>query len=476
MATAPAPVYPCRAPMVPDPRVVIIDGYAFFLGVRSGHLVVREGSGEPRRIARLDAADKRGGVARIIILSHVGTVSMEAVRWCAAMGVAVFQVGRDGRIGFTSPGAQTSDARIIERQVLAPDAVRAAIMRELLSAKVTGQRQIAEELFSADASVIKQSELGIADAATVPEMMSYEGKAAGAYWRMWVPRVRVPWTGEALRYIPDHWQRFSGRQGVSSKANGWDDASNANATDFVNACLNYGYKVAETEAMYACHVFGIHPGIGIAHGTHDGKPGLALEILEPLRPIAERVVLSFTSYGQGHSFGDDGKPVRITKDCAYELDNGVCRLFQPMTSRLSSAVSMAVAPHAIQWAEYVVSKIAPGNKAARLAPVDRRIRPRPVTRGKLAPDVTVEDLVPGHVWEIIRPLLPERNGRGKFADTRTVLAGICAIEIHGCVPSHVSALGIDYRACAARLARWQRAGIWDQVRAELTRAEIIIPA
>src|ERR1700761_2896598 len=99
--------------MTPDSRTVIIDGYNFSLTVRRGHVVVREGK-EERIISRVQSAKTTAGIARIIILSHVGYISMEVIRWAASLDVAIFQVSRDGTIGFCSPGLIRSDARLFK--------------------------------------------------------------------------------------------------------------------------------------------------------------------------------------------------------------------------------------------------------------------------------------------------------------------------------------------------------------------------
>ena len=287
-----------RARVSPDPRVLVVDDYDFTLTVRRGHVVVRSGSGE-RKISRLDAAKTRNGIARIIILSHVGSISVEVMRWAQALDVAIFQVSRDGSIGFVSPGASSSDGRIIRQQVLAQagmpnERIGLDLTRTLLTAKLRGQRDIMHELFRSDTSDIDRQLTALQTAKDLPSMLAAEGNAAMPYWKTWQDQVFVPWELEALRYIPGHWSRFGGRAGVDTVANGYSNTSNRNAVDFTGACLNYAYKICETEAMYACHILGLHPGLGIGHGTHDGKPGMALDIIEPLltdrRP--HRVVLS----------------------------------------------------------------------------------------------------------------------------------------------------------------------------------------
>lgn len=464
---------PMRARVSPDPRVVVVDGYACTLCVKRGHVIVKTGKTE-RVISRLDAAKTRDGVARIIILSRVGTVSMEVMRWAAALDVSIVQVSRDGSISFCSPGSFSSDGRIIRQQVLAGAGMSnercgLELTRELLLGKMRGQHEIMTEMFHDDDPGFDRRLEDVGTAKTLRGMVAAEGNAAGAYWRLWKDRVFVPWETNAMRYLPKHWARFNGRATVATVANGYSNTTNRNAVDFVGAALNYGYKIAETEAMYACHAIGLHPGIGVQHGVHDGMPGMALDLIEPLRPIVDRVVLSYLDYGNGVPLDDTGKPARLSRRSVYELEDGTCQLSSPMTTQLATAVSMAVAANAMRYAELAVRTLAPGVNTGMRAPRDARLKNRPDAAGNLALDITAADLVPDRVWDSVAQFLPVRHVSGIPVDERTVLAGVIAHEIYGAVWSSVEVLGVDFRTCRSRLARWEETGIWPKIRAEVTR-------
>jgi CRISPR-associated endonuclease Cas1 len=456
--------YPRRAAVMPDPRVLVVDGYAATLAVRGGHLVVKS-DGTEQRVPRIEAIRTRDGIARILIFSRVGSVTMEVTRWCESLGIAMFQVSRDGSIGFCTPGLIPKDARLIKRQVQCqPDGVDATIglgiTRNLLTEKVYGQLRNLE-LMTADTSKHEESLKGLATAPTIRAMQGYEGHAAIAYWKEWKNRVHVPFDKIALHYVPEHWQRFNGRTSVN-RTDGFTESSNQNATDFVNACLNYAYKIAETEAMYACAMLGLHPGIGISHDAiYDNKAALALDVLEPLRPVTDSVVLSYLEYGRGAPMTDDGKPFRISKDSVYELETGVCRLVPPITSYLASAVSMTVAPVAIRIAEMIATAITTTRKAIPARPVDPRLHQRE-NATLLHESVTVVDLVPDNAWTEIQSMLP-RYGRYE-TNERAILAAIVAHETYN-VSWHTSAdrFSQNYRSVRKRFDMWSKTGLLDQI-------------
>jgi CRISP-associated protein Cas1 len=463
-----------RARVTSDPRVVVIDDYAFTLCVRRGHVVVKSSNGE-RVISRMDAAKTRDGIARIIILSHVGTVSMEVLRWASALGVCIYQVSRDGAIGFCTPGLVTADARMYKQQVLAQprmpnEATGLGIVRELLTAKIAGQLEVLR-MMGQDSARIAECITMMAGCKDIRSMLAVEGNAAIAYWKAWERSVFVPWEPAAMKYIPVHWNKFNGRAGVITRGNGYADSSNRNARDFVNACLGYAYKVCETEAMYACYATGLHPALGLSHGAiHEDKPAMTLDLMEPLRPIADRVVLSYMDHGNGIPFDDTGKPAYISEESAVELDDGTCRLFPPMTNQLAATVSMAVAPHAIQWAENTARNLAATAHISIVAPFDPRLKNRD-SRKDLDMASTPRDLIPDHVWERVRTLIPEvPPGVGRRSDPRAILAGIVAHEIYGISwPKVATGFHLDWRTCRRRLGDWQETAAWEKIKAEITR-------
>jgi CRISP-associated protein Cas1 len=461
-----------------DPRVLVIDSYVFSMSVRRGSLVIKSGMTE-RMISR-DACSKRAGrIARILILSHAGTVSIAAMRWCAALDVAVYQVDRNCTVNLSSPGMIPSDARLYRRQVLAQDDMLNAdlglsLTRELLTAKIMAQHELASSVLHSPFKRIADYTVMLSRAGTLRELLAVEGNASKHFWRIWQGRVFAPIKPSDRKYLPEHWSRFNGRA-VKTREGGYRERSNRHATDLVNAMLNYAYKIAETEASYAAWQVGLHPALGLAHGMNDkDSPGMALDILEPLRPIVDAAVLSYLDCGNGIPLNEKSKPAWISRDSAYELPNGVCRLFPPMTSQLASSVSMAVASHAARWAERIARSLTHTDHISTLAPFDPRLRDRP-HRFELGSDVTAEDIVPDEMWFRIQPILPQFTIGKHSADARRVLAGVILHEIYGLsysAKNFDSRRFCNWQTARKRLEHWQQLGVWETIREIVTRPGI----
>jgi CRISPR-associated protein Cas1 len=69
--------------------------------------------------------------------------------------------------------------------------------------------------------------------------------------------------------------------------------------DRVNALLSYCYTIVLHDMISALESVGLDPSVGFLHRDRPGRPGLALDMMEELRPfIADRVILSLINLKQ----------------------------------------------------------------------------------------------------------------------------------------------------------------------------------
>jgi len=55
--------------------------------------------------------------------------------------------------------------------------------------------------------------------------------------------------------------------------------------------LNYGYAVLESQVRIAILAAGLNPFVGYFHRQYRGKQTLVFDLMEPMRPVVDRVVL-----------------------------------------------------------------------------------------------------------------------------------------------------------------------------------------
>lgn len=311
--------------------VCVCDGFGVRVVVDRGALEVHDGIGPQRRTRRYDRASH--GLRRLVILNAAGTVSLDALRWCASLGVGVVVLGRDGSVDLTSTPRLTDDARLRRTQALAlaqPHGL--GIARWLISRKVAGQAALVMRRFGDDvtAETIGDLVFSIEAATTINEVRQLEASAAALYFGVWNGRRECEPTFAAKdrRRIPPHWTRYEGRRSVLASS-----VANRKAERPVNAMLNYCFALVEAEAVLACRAVGLDPGLGVVHSDTRGRASMALDLMEPVRPEVEAFVLDmmerrtfrksdFTETSEGH--------VRMLAPLTHELAETLPRWAQSL--------------------------------------------------------------------------------------------------------------------------------------------------
>ncbi|MDR3527920.1 MAG: CRISPR-associated endonuclease Cas1, partial [Rhizomicrobium sp.] len=103
-----------------------------------------------------------------------------------------------------------------------------------------------------------------------------EGEAAALYFSVFDKLIRSP----------DSQLRFSGR-------------SRRPPLDPINALLSFLYTLLTHDCRAAAESVGLDPAVGFLHRDRPGRPSLALDLMEELRPVfADRLVLSLVNRRQ----------------------------------------------------------------------------------------------------------------------------------------------------------------------------------
>src|SRR5690606_3953523 len=69
--------------------------------------------------------------------------------------------------------------------------------------------------------------------------------------------------------------------------------------DRINALLSFLYAVLGHDCRSALEAHGLDPQVGFLHADRPGRAGLALDLMEELRPVlADRLALSLVNRGQ----------------------------------------------------------------------------------------------------------------------------------------------------------------------------------
>ncbi|AKT91538.1 CRISPR-associated endonuclease Cas1 [Campylobacter gracilis] len=137
--------------------------------------------------------------------------------------------------------------------------------------------------------------LRVPGAASVSELMGFEGSAANSYW-------------QAIAKAVDYEFGFSARvtQG---------------ATDIVNSALNYGYAILYSKILKSIAAAGLSPHVSYLHALDEQKPTLAFDLIEEFRAfIVDRAVISMVNKNEPFEIKDGLLSVATRQNIAKNVN------------------------------------------------------------------------------------------------------------------------------------------------------------
>ncbi|MGI8309034.1 CRISPR-associated endonuclease Cas1 [Saccharopolyspora hattusasensis] len=303
-----------------DPSVLVVDGHGISITTKKGELVIKDGMcgrGRTRTIARKDRH-----VRRIVVIGHTGHISIDAMNWIHGVSVtprgqrrtdpiSLVVVNPEGELMSTSAQSMR-DTKLHRAQACVRDTpVALDITKHLLATKFVGHTEVMPE-WDAGTWIDRLN-----DCTTQRQCRSVEADEARAYFESW-RLLELQFDGQ----VPYHWRFFDSRTSELNHNANAKQTANRNATNPVNAMLNYCYEVAKAETVLACYVAGLDPNLGVCH-SDDYLRSMALDLVEVARPSVEAYV--------SHLIENR----RFRRTDFVEKDTGVVRVLRPLTSELS---------------------------------------------------------------------------------------------------------------------------------------------
>ncbi|MET3661202.1 CRISPR-associated protein Cas1 [Aquamicrobium ahrensii] len=229
-------------------------------------------------------------LAGVVVFGAI-LVSPALIGALAGAGVTLTLLDRNGRFQARVDGPTAGNVLLRRAQYRACDAPE-DIVRSLLVGKIANQRAVlmrALRDYGGDYdAVVRQSievvtvrlahimrRVELADE-TVERMRGSEGEAANLYFSVFDHLIRSP----------DAELRWRGR-------------SRRPPLDPVNALLSFLYTLLTHDCRSALEAVGLDPAAGFLHRDRPGRPSLALDLMEELRPVvADRMALSLINRRQ----------------------------------------------------------------------------------------------------------------------------------------------------------------------------------
>lgn len=229
---------------------------------------------------------------------------------CAQAGISIALLDRNGRFQARIEGPVSGNVLLRRAQYRASDRPE-EIVRSLVIGKVANQRAVLmRALRDYGNEYDATARESIADAVermahivrrveysteNVDWMRGAEGEAAQLYFSVFDRLIRAP--EPAMR---------------------WRGRSRRPPLDPINAVLSFLYTLLTHDCRSACESVGLDPAVGFLHRDRPGRPSLALDLMEELRPVlADRLALSLINR---HQIGEadferrDGGAVMLKDD------------------------------------------------------------------------------------------------------------------------------------------------------------------
>lgn len=228
----------------------------------------------------------------IVCFGAVG-VSPALMGHCAQLGVRISFLSRNGRFLARVEGPVSGNVLLRRSQYHAADdpETTAALARQMVIGKILNQRTVVQRTLRDHAEQMREGagtrledaaqRLGdLARRAAGPVMVNtvrgFEGEAAHLYYAIFDDLVRRD----------DSVFAFARR-------------SRRPPLDPINALLSFLYTLLTHDCRSALETSGLDPAVGFLHRERPGRPSLALDLMEELRPVlADRVALSLVNRRQ----------------------------------------------------------------------------------------------------------------------------------------------------------------------------------
>ncbi|MCB9535591.1 MAG: CRISPR-associated endonuclease Cas1 [Myxococcales bacterium] len=259
------------------------DGVPVHVTVQGAQVGVR---GEELDIRRKGETLQRVGLAEVSTLSVYGAVNITtpAIGKLLREGIPIAYHTRGGYlVGLTTPTKRPGlDARLAQYRAATDETWRRRVAASMVRDKIANQRTLVRRNHGGDAKDVLDRLAHLARKATdttlVDTVRGYEGDAAARYFECFGDLLRPPADADTFR---------------------WTKRTRRPPADPVNAVLSFCYALLAGEWTATLHKVGLDPMLGYLHRPRPGRPALALDLMEPFRPIvADSVMLTLVNTGQ----------------------------------------------------------------------------------------------------------------------------------------------------------------------------------
>jgi CRISPR-associated protein Cas1 len=227
----------------------------------------------------------------IIIDGHTGNISFEAMRWIAKHDIALILLNWNGNLlsNCTVKEPKNGKLRINQYAKYMDNKTRYEIASKIVDEKINKSYNLLSELskyyeeldieaiektFSNEKNFYESMLKKDKGRYDFNQLLMYEGKIALVYWNN-------------LRLIFNKLYPNFNFQGRRNKSYSW----NMNASEEINALLNYGYAILESKNRKYINTIGLDLSVGFLHELAQSKTPLVYDLQELYRWIVDLSII-----------------------------------------------------------------------------------------------------------------------------------------------------------------------------------------
>lgn len=234
-------------------------------------------SGGVLQVKEKDAVVQEVRIGEVCQLNLMGNIQIttQAVQALSEAEIPISYFSQGGWFYGITTGLSTKNVFLRERQfaLAAQSWFAKRIARQLVAGKIRNQRtMLLRNHIEPEAVVLsglKDMAKRAESAGDLPELLGIEGNAARLYFGSFAGLIKA----ESPEEVPKPLRfDFEGRNRRPPR-------------DGVNALLSLGYSLLAKDLTVACYAVGFDPMMGFYHQPRFGRPALALDLMEPFRPL-----------------------------------------------------------------------------------------------------------------------------------------------------------------------------------------------
>lgn len=281
---------------------IIVDGFEKSICKRDNQIVIKE-KGKEREFFVVDDLSQ-------VLITGKGSITFDAMELLAKNGVDCLSLDWRGNLLFRINTNESKNVKIRKEQYYALKDSRSGILaKAFIFGKIENQKATLGTLIK---SRKDNNELLIQREKLKEFLVKIEEITPKP-----IDKIRSTLLGiEGIASV-EYWKGF--RHGLKNDF-GFYTRSGRNAQDPINALLNYGYAILQSEIEKSLNIVGLDVYCGFIHADRHGRSSLVFDLIEEFRQqLVDKIVLKIVNKNQVTNDDFDMDDTVIIKNSAKKL-------------------------------------------------------------------------------------------------------------------------------------------------------------